>query len=307
MTITKPKIIDRRKQALGYPNHGAYPKRALSAIKNIVWHYTATAREEDGAAIIKQHESFWRNSHGWDIGGYHYYIDRQGKIYQNYDLTIVSYGAGRANPYCVHISLEASSVANYTKAQIASREQLTLWLMAQLKLPASAVKGHKEMPGNSTTCPGYSVAQLDALRKDLAVKYQNGGKSVNNRFVDLPDYQAPAKPFDALKTGQTVTIREGLSAWYNPTDKEGIKPSKDFTGDKDVIERVQAVNVGYSKRAYLLKAKKSWVLEQDLVEARNSWQAVKVQDDGTDKGNVTLDKAKNYVFIDGAYYDLVKR
>lgn len=309
MAITKPKIIDRRKQALGYPGHGAYAKRSLSAIKNIVWHYTATAREGYGADVIKAHESYWRNHHGWDIGGYHFYIDRQGNVFQNYDLTIVTYGAGRANPYSVHISLEASSESNYTNAQIISREKVTLWLMHELKLSASAVRGHREMPGNSTSCPGYSVARLEQFRGQLASVYKNKTvlPSANSRLVDLPDYKAPAKPFDELKVGQAVTIREGMKAWYNPADKEGVKPSKDFTGDKDTIERVMSVDVSYSKRAYLLKGKRSWILEQDIVEARQSWVAIPVKDDGTDKGHVELDKSKDYVFIEGAYYDIVKR
>ena len=98
-----------------------------------------------------------------------------------------------------------------------------------------------------------------------------------------------------------------MKAWYNPQDKEGIKPSKDFTGDTDVITKVMSVNIGYSKRAYLLKSKNSWILEQDLVEARNSWVSIPVKDDGTDKGEVDLDKNKSYAYIEGAYYDLVKR
>lgn len=309
MSIVKPTIIDRRKEALGYPGHGAYAKRSLSAIKNVVYHYTATVHEGYGGNIIKNHEHYWKTAHGWDIGGYHYYIDRQGNIFQNYDLTIVSYGAGTANPYCVHISLEASAVSNYTASQIKAREQLTLWLLSQLGLKGSAMRGHKEMPNNSTTCPGYSIEQLNQFRKELDLKLSNKGASTtkSTRFVDLPDYKAPAKAFDELKVGQTVTIREGLGAWYDPSNKEGIKPSRDFKGDKDTIAQVQSVNVGYSKRAYLLKNKKSWILEQDVEEARKSWVAIQVKTDGTDKGKVNLDKNKPYVYIEGSYYDLVKR
>ena len=49
------------------------------------------------------------------------------------------------------------------------------------------------------------------------------------------------------------------------------------------------VNVGYSKRAYLLKDKVSWVLEQDLVEPRSDWSSE--QKDQQEE----LD----YVYIDG--------
>src|SRR5699024_1668088 len=144
MSFPRPKMTDRRKQALGYPSSGAYAKRSVGAIKNIVWHYTATKHEGNGATIIQNHERYWRNTHGWDIGGYHYYIDRQGNIYWNYDLEIVTYGAGRLNPQLMHISCEASSASNYTPAQIKSREALTLWLMSEpLKhLGGQDMRGH---------------------------------------------------------------------------------------------------------------------------------------------------------------------
>lgn len=311
VTIKKPEIIDRTKQALGYPSTGAYPKRYLSNIKQIVWHYTWSDHNGTAMENIKLHENFWKTHYGWDIGGYNLYIGKRGDIVLNYPLTTVTYGAGQLNPQLVHICCEG--MGKYTPEQIKAREEVTLWLMYTLNISADNVKGHMEIPYNSTKCPGYSVPMLNKYRSDLKVKYDNLLKAGNNnsRFVDLADYKAPAKPFDELKVGQTVTIREGMKAWYNPQDKEGIAVSKDFTGDKDEIIRVMSVNVGYSKRAYLLKGKVSWILEQDLVEARQSWNPIPVQSDNTDKGSIE-NKPKdlnngNYVYIDGAYYDLTKR
>ena len=174
------KIIDRRKQALGYPGSGIFPRRSHSAIKYIVWHYTATT-----GSNIASHEQFWRRQHGWDIGGYHYYIDRAGTIHWNYDWSICTYGAGPANPYTLHISLEASHKNNYTAAQIKAREELTLWLMQQLGLSGDKMRGHKELPGNSTSCPGYSVDELASFRRELSKKLGSGGGSavVNTGFV----------------------------------------------------------------------------------------------------------------------------
>ena len=47
------------------------------------------------------------------------------------------------------------------------------------------------------------------------------------------------------------------------------------------------VNIGYSKKAYLLKNAKTWILEQDLVEPRADW----------DKGLT----ASTYVVVKGDY------
>lgn len=278
MAFPKPAMIDRRKRALGYPGHGAYAKRNKSAIKNIVWHYTATTHMGDGEQVIKNHENYWRNTHGWDIGGYHFYISRNNpKIYWNYDLEKVTYGAGSVNPRTMHISVEASSASNYTAEQIKLREQLTLWLLTNdLKhLSGKDVKGHNFFM--TTSCPGYSIAQMNTFGAELDKKIKAGGGSVGGskpaaNEIAWPEYRKPTQAFDALKVGDKVTIRKGQSAWYIPTTpKIGKKPSKDFAGDKDTITKVMDVNIGYSKKAYLLKGKVSWILEQDLEEARKSW------------------------------------
>ena len=280
MAFPKPAMVDRRKQALGYPGHGVYSKRNKSAIKNIVWHYTATTHAGDGMGIIKRHEDYWKSAHKWEIGGYAYYIDRQGKIFWNYDLEIVTYGAGVVNPTTMHISCEASSAANYTEAQKKSREALTLWLLSDpLKhLNGLSMRGHNEFM--NTTCPGYNKDQLNAYRNDLNKKLKEGapGSGISSpapsaNSVVWPKYKAPTQPFKTLKVGDKVTIRKGQSAWFIPNNpKVGTKPSKDFAGDKDVITKVMDVNVGYSKKAYLLKDKISWILEQDLENARDLWK-----------------------------------
>src|SRR5574344_445197 len=178
MAFPKPAMIDRRTRALGYPGHGAYAKRSKSAIKNIVWHYTLTTHMGDGEQVIKNHENYWRKAHGWDIGGYHFYISRNNpKIYWNYDLEKVTYGASSVNPRTMHISVEASSASNYTAEQIKLREQLTLWLLTNdLKhLSGKDVKGHNFFM--STKCPGYTYKQMDNFGAELKRKIKAGAGS----------------------------------------------------------------------------------------------------------------------------------
>lgn len=283
LSFPRPKIIDRRKQALGYPSRGAYAKRSVSAIKNIVWHYTATKHEGNGATIIQNHERFWRNTHGWDIGGYHYYIDRQGNIFWNYDLEIVSYGAGRLNPQLMHISCEASSASNYTQAQVKSREALTLWLMSDpLKhLGGQDLRGHKEIPYNSTPCPGYSVAELNKYRKDLSAKLKSGSKPVdpNNpqgmSTTPFKEYKEPRLPFDELKVGDTVTLDTNWQ-WANLAKRELLASPryKELLGTKDKIAEVIKLDKAgnHSKVAYRLEKYNSVILEEYLEESKRNWE-----------------------------------
>ena len=158
MTYT---IIDRRADALG----GQRKDRALSAITTIVWHYTAVMRKN--RAFITNHEAYWRDTLGWDRGGYHFYIDADGNIYQNYDYERITWGVKDSNGYVVHISVEAGNGNDYSQAQIDAREWLTRKIMADLNIPASKVKGHWEIYNNSS-CPGYTKAQMDAFRAKLA-------------------------------------------------------------------------------------------------------------------------------------------
>ena len=154
-------IIDRRASALG----GQRKDRALSAITTIGWHYTAVLRKN--RAFITNHEAYWRDTLGWDRGGYHFYIDADGNIYQNYDYERITWGVKDSNGYVVHISVEAGNGGDYSQAQIDARDWLTRKIMGDLNIPASKVKGHWEIYNNSS-CPGYTKAQMDEFRAILA-------------------------------------------------------------------------------------------------------------------------------------------
>lgn len=154
----EPEVIDRRNKALG----GQSNDRPASAIKRIPWHYTATLE-----GTIESHERFWVRQYGWDRGGYHFYIDRNGVIYWNYDYTRMTWGVANNNWDTVHVSLESDSADNYTEAQIKSRDWLTRKIMEDLNLPASAVQGHWEVY-NNTSCPGYTRAEMNNFRAQLA-------------------------------------------------------------------------------------------------------------------------------------------
>ena len=171
-------IIDRRGEALG----GQSKDRNRSAITTIGWHYTAVLRKN--RAFITNHEAYWRDTLGWDRGGYHFYIDADGNIYQNYDYERITWGVKDSNGYVVHISVEAGNGNDYSQAQIDAREWLTRKIMGDLNIPASKVKGHWEIYNNSS-CPGYTKAQMDAFRAKLA-------KPAGSTVAAAPVQVAPA-------------------------------------------------------------------------------------------------------------------
>lgn len=131
----------------------------------------------------------------------------------------------------------------------------------------------------------FGVAQLPA--GSVPSTPSAGGSGLDD--VVWTAYRQPTQAFTLVPVGTKVKIRKGQSGWYIPNSpKAGKKPSKDFAGDTDTVEKVMDVNVSYSKKAYLLKNKVSWILEQDLEEPRAKW--------ATDADNI-----KTHTVVSGDY------
>ena len=187
-------INDRRSSALG----GQSRDRIRSAITTIAWHYSAVARSV--RKFITGHEEYWKNTLGWDRGGYHFYIDADANIWQNYDYERITWGVYNNNGYVVHISVEAGNGNDYSPEQVAARDWLTRKIMADLNIPASKVKGHNEIYNNSS-CPGYTKAQMDAFRAKLA----------------QPVAVAPVAPEGVTFAGQSHVQQKGWLDMVNNT------------------------------------------------------------------------------------------
>ena len=188
------KINDRRASALG----GQSRDRSRSAITTIAWHYSAVARSV--RKFITGHEEYWKNTLGWDRGGYHFYIDSDANIWQNYDYERITWGVYNNNGYVVHISVEAGNGNDYSPEQVAAREWLTRKIMSDLNISASNVKGHNEIYNNSS-CPGYTKAQMDAFRAKLA----------------QPVAVAPVAPEGVTFSGQSHVQQKGWLDMVNNT------------------------------------------------------------------------------------------
>ena len=226
-------IHDRRASALG----GQSKDRNRSAITTIGWHYTAVLRKN--RAFITNHEAYWKNTHGWDRGGYHFYIDADGNIYQNYDYERITWGVKDNNGDVVHICVEAGDGNDYSPEQVAARDWLTRKIMADLNIPASKVKGHWEIYNNSS-CPGYTKAQMDAFRAKLA---QPAGSTVaavkpapkpvvkptpkpTSKWVSesgtfVPDFAINVRSAPNTSAGIVATYNKGQSVRYDSYYNDG--------------------------------------------------------------------------------------
>lgn len=153
-----------------------------SKVTYIVVHYSATPIEKDYTVkdIDKMHRA-----RGFKEIGYHYFIRKNGTVEIGRDLSqpgrfeIGAHSQGE-NDESIGICYEGgvrdsnrnlgfdSRTAAQTEAMIALIKKL------QLRFPKAVVRGHRDMPGAATQCPGFNVtewwdriSQAEAMRKPI--------------------------------------------------------------------------------------------------------------------------------------------
>lgn len=131
--------------------------RNLSQIDYIVRHHSAT---EDG-----DFDTFWKHwngTKGWGTGGYHEIILRDGTVQLCYDPNEITNGVGDFNTPCYHICMVGNG--SFTKAQEKAWDERVAYNMQRLNVGVDHVKGHNEMPGANTSCPGID---MDTIRSRI--------------------------------------------------------------------------------------------------------------------------------------------
>lgn len=127
----------------------AYPlQRRVGKPKGIVEHHAAASR----CSADDIHR--WHLDNGWAGIGYHAFINKKGEIYRGRPVGMLGAHAMGATQY-----LGICYEGNFEREQMpAVQQEAGTWLTKRwrriFELPKSAVKGHRDMPGNSTACPG---------------------------------------------------------------------------------------------------------------------------------------------------------
>ena len=133
-----------------------YGKRKLSLVKYIVIHHSAI----DGFNAFDY--ARWHLKRGWAGIGYHYVIEKDGKIQQTNELTTLSYHVKGNNTRSIGISMSGNFEKHKpTEAQLKSLVALIKKIKKDVN-PKLLVKGHKEL--SSSVCPGRYV-ELDKIRQ----------------------------------------------------------------------------------------------------------------------------------------------
>lgn len=104
---------------------------------------------------------------GWGDIGYHFAIDREGRVWQGRSLGwqgahVKDHNEGNIGV----VTLGNFDQQAPTSGQLASLNKLVSWLMHHYRVPMSNVRTHQEWPGAKTACPGTNLQRsIVAARK----------------------------------------------------------------------------------------------------------------------------------------------
>ncbi|RAL22484.1 hypothetical protein DL240_10125 [Lujinxingia litoralis] len=233
----------------------------------------------DAGARMRQMQSYHINTQGWCDIGYHFVISQAGNIYQ---------GRSRSDRPGAHVGYQNSGnvgisyIADFT-TQIPSQTQLQAgasilrWVHETHGVPLNrtAVKGHREWPGQSTSCPGDNMMnRLDTLLQ---------------MTLDLIDPPAPDNLKVALSAkmqGGDNFVAQGSSAGVDDA-LPGDRVSAEILLSNDADRVLRGVRLGYAFDEQGLTPV-SYVIESDHPAGdQSSWSV----NDATDAaGNPARDQ-----------------
>jgi LysM repeat protein len=228
-----------------------YKNRDLSKVNKIALHHSGAEGTIDG------HARYHVETKGWPGIAYHIHIDRKGKVSWLNDLEKFTYHCGKENGNTVGVCLEGNlSKKGLTELQKKSLVDVVGYLMNRLNISLSNVKGHKELLGAATECPGVSCDSLRSLiGKGLEVKPKASEKVVDGRkgigiaevLVDglALRYLPSVKGMLARRLGKgekyfVYAIEDGWynlggNRWASNVDNKYMKFSKHLETEKEYV------------------------------------------------------------------------
>ncbi len=150
----------------------------MGGVSRITLHHTATKRlpattRVSNAALLRSLQADHQNGRRWADIGYHFVIDRQGRVWEGRELRWQGAHAGSrsANRHNVGVAL-VGDFDRYrpTPAQKKSLTSLVRWLCSAHGVAPGQIRGHgqvlKAHTGGGTACPGRHLsAYISSLRR----------------------------------------------------------------------------------------------------------------------------------------------
>ena len=237
---------------------GAY--RSLSQVSRTVFHWTTgdTLGASNQARWVKNIYDYHTGHNGWADIGYNYLVDRYGSVYVGRGRYRVGAHAPGANSDGMGIALLGGSSAALTSEAKQAINGLMTWLAESVT--TGDERGHGEVPGNNTSCPGQAVRQWVAdgrpgpdgsegdpdegqpgdTAPDLVVAVAAStladegmarvlGKSYQWRYLSVGHDAPHADRIDGLHVG--TLVRVGAAAQVDPRSVATVDEFYDVAGE----------------------------------------------------------------------------
>lgn len=220
-------------------------ERSLDQVNYLAIHHTGGADSQTPRDLANEHMT----KNGWGGIGYHFLINKQGEVFYVGDISTARANVANLNEQVIGIGLIGNFVAGSspTEEQINSAHLLGEYLLNYADLinvkSWDKVRGHSELPGQSTDCPGDNwqdirikivegvipvQSQVDSLQASLAflnqqaISLQGALQEREEEIRQLKSQPSTQKP-DTTKTDETLTIVGALINLYkflSPPGKE---------------------------------------------------------------------------------------
>jgi N-acetylmuramoyl-L-alanine amidase len=242
--VAKPRIITARSIGLTFRSN----RSPMGPEKSVVGHYSATPRARNWRAGVASAKSFHREhlGRGWAGIGYHYLISDDGAIICCRPVLWNGAHVLNTNANRVGVNMPGTTGDRPTRRQARAFNWLLHHAHTNAMAPAHRtdndlsklpIFGHRELPGQSTACPGLFLGM-----------YKRGGDPwreedrgfAPDEFVALgPEDQGfeEPPPEAAAQEDERTTGPDDVEAEaeVDPTD-EGELPDADDEHDEDLSE-----------------------------------------------------------------------
>lgn len=150
-------------------------KDAMTAIRRITVHHSGFkvngTSEGSAANTVRSIQRDHQSSRGWADIGYHFLIDRAGRLWEGRELKYQ--GAHAGNNALNRGNVGICFLGDYRSQDVTAAQQRKLfevldWLRRKYDIPRARVEGHREVKGG-TLCPGVRLERVvEAYRKGLS-------------------------------------------------------------------------------------------------------------------------------------------
>ena len=245
--------------------------RPLSQVNYLAIHHTAGPDTQTPNEIANYHI----NNNGWGGVGYHFLISKDGTVYYVGDLSTARANVANLNEQVIGICL----IGNFTSGRVPTEEQfdsahklcdffinnypdltnLNSW---------EVVRGHKELPGQSTTCPGDNwpnwrgqiVSGLNISSGGIVFNPTSSPQPVSDRGAQITEAYRSILGRDPdmgglqAYTNGSMSVAEIMVAMIHSDEhRDLIRAAKDAQGLQSQINSLQTTLASVNQQVIFLQ------------------------------------------------------